>query len=81
MEANVCVDIQKDSADRLRLRKYGPEKEWLLYHEKDDLYSTEDDRTVRLRVKGRVIWPRSTAQSVMETVTDQLTKVVRGAID
>ena len=79
-DVDVCVHLRPLGDKGLKVRKYGPEKTWTLEHQKSDHYKT-DGRTIRLRVQGRVIWPPATAQHVMETVTDQMAKMLKEAIN
>jgi phage repressor protein C with HTH and peptisase S24 domain len=79
-ESEVCCYLAKLSEKTLLLRKYGPEKEFQLTHVEGDTYEIEDGTTVRLRVRGRIIWPPDRARSVMETVTDQIGQVMKEAL-
>jgi hypothetical protein len=63
-------------------RKYGPEEEYQLKHVDEDFYRVEGyDNPIRMQVRGRVLWPRATAQGVLETVTDQMGKMLKEAIN
>lgn len=70
---------------RLKLKKSGPEETMRLRstssgdHE-GRVYKTGQGGRIRMRVRGRVVWPSSTAKSVMETVTDQMGKVFEKGI-
>jgi len=44
------------------------------------LYEREDGEQLRMQIRGRVVWPRPTAEGVMETVTDQMRKVLDQAV-
>jgi len=79
-EAEICVHLARLGKKTLRVTKYGPEEFWDLKHQHDDVYELPNGDTVRLRVRGRVEWPTPTAQSVLETVTDQMGKVLKQAI-
>lgn len=79
-ESEVCCYLAELSEETLLLRKYGPEKEFRLSHVEGDTYEIEDGTTVRLRVRGRIIWPPDRARSVMETVTDQIGQVMKEAL-
>jgi phage repressor protein C with HTH and peptisase S24 domain len=79
-ESEVCCYLAKLSEKTLLLRKYGPEKEFRLNHVEGDTYEIEDGTTVRLQVRGRIIWPPDRARSVMETVTDQIGQVMKEAL-
>lgn len=79
-ESEVCCYLAKLSEKTLLLRKYGPEKEFRLSHVEGDTYEISDGTTVRLQVRGRIIWPPDRARSVMETVTDQIGQVMKDAL-
>lgn len=80
-EADICCYLARMSETSLLLRKYGPEEEYTLHHQEDDVYEIPDGTTVRVRVQGRVIWPRSTAQSILETVTDKMGEMLSDALN
>jgi len=79
-EAKVCCYLAKMSDKTLLLRKYGPEKEYELRHQDEDLYKIPNGDTVQVKIQGRIIWPPPTAKSVLETVTDQMGKVLEKAL-
>lgn len=79
-QADVCCYLAKMSSTTVLLRKFGPEKEYRLHHKEGDIYEIDDGTTVRMQVRGRVVWPPDTARSVMETVTDQTAKIVEKAL-
>lgn len=79
-ESEICCYLANLSEKTLLLRKYGPEKEFRLSHVEGDTYEIEDGTTVRLQVRGRIIWPPDRARSVMETVTDQVGQVMKDAL-
>jgi len=81
-QAQVCLYLAQMSQTKLLGRKYGPEKEYHLDHVEEDMWRVEGyDEPIRMIVKGRVVWPRSTAQGVLETVTDQMGKMLEKALD
>lgn len=93
-QAQICVrlslvgegpEAQRESGEDmqgrlLKLKKYGPEETMKLRAVSSDIYETESGDRVRMQVRGRVVWPPSTAEDVMETVTDQMGKVLKRAI-
>jgi len=80
-EAEICCYLGRLSDSSLLLRKYGPEEEWELTHKEGDIYDTPSMGTVRMQVQGRIIWPRSTAKSVMDTVVDKMGDVMQKALN
>jgi len=81
-EAQVCLYLAKMSENALLGRKYGPEEEYRLKHVDEDFYRVDGyDNPIRMQVRGRVLWPRATAQGVLETVTDQMGKMLKEAIN
>jgi len=80
-EAEICCYLGQVSDSSLLLRKYGPEEEWELTHKEKDIYDTPSMGTVRMQVQGRIIWPPSTAKSVMDTVVDKMGDVMQKALN
>jgi hypothetical protein len=93
-QAQICVrlsligegpEAQRESGEEtqgklLKLKKQGPEETMKLRAVSPDVYETEEGDHVRMQIQGRVVWPPSTAEGVMETVTDQMGKVLEKAI-
>jgi len=80
-QAEICVHLAKISENTLRVTKYGPEESWDIRHKDGDIYELPNGDSVRVRVRGKVEWPRATAQSVLETVTDQMGKMLEKALN
>ncbi len=64
----------------IQLKRYGPEETTTLRPVSGDIYETEQGSRIRMQIRGRVVWPSSTPQDMMETVTDQMGKVLEKAI-
>lgn len=64
----------------IQLKRYGPEETKILRPVSDDIFETEQGSRIRMQIRGRVVWPSSTPQDVMETVTDQMGKVLEKAM-
>lgn len=79
-ESEICCYLAKMSDSTLLLRKYGPEKEYTLRHKGDLTYEISSSETIRMEVRGRIIYPPSSARSILETVTDQMGKVLKEAL-
>lgn len=60
----------------VQLKKYGPQETLRLCHLSGSTYETGEGTRVRMQIRGRVVWPPSTPQDLMETVTDQMAKVL-----
>ena len=70
----------EDRGQVIRLKRYGPEETMILSPVSDGIYETEQGNQIRMQIRGRVVWPSSTAQDTMETVTDQMGKVLGKAM-
>ena len=60
----------------IQLKTYGPQETLSLCHLSGSTYETGKGTRVRMQIRGRVVWPLSTPKDVMETVTDQMAKVL-----
>jgi hypothetical protein len=60
----------------IQLKTYGPQETLRLCHLSGRSYETGEGTRVQMQIRGRVVWPLSTPRDVMETVTDQMAKVL-----
>lgn len=88
-ESQICVHLsplqedigggensEKIEGEGIQLTEYGPRRTKSLRHISGDLYETRDGDQVRMQIHGRVVWPSSDPQNMIETITDQIGKVV-----
>lgn len=71
---------EKPQGQVIQLKRYGPEETKILRPVSDDIFETEQGSRIQMQIRGRVVWPSSTPQDIMETVTDQMGKVLEKAI-
>lgn len=59
----------------IQLTQHSPQETLQLRSVSDGIYETGQGNQVQMQIRGRVIWPPSTAQNILETVTDQMRKI------
>lgn len=64
----------------IQLKTYGPQETLRLCHLSGRSYETGEGTRVQMQIRGRVVWPLSTPRDVMETVTDQMAKVLERTV-
>ena len=67
---------EEEGGSVVQLKKYGSQETLRLCHLSGSTYETGEGTRVRMQIRGRVVWPPSTPQDLMETVTDQMAKVL-----
>ena len=78
-DGDVVRCVERLGGDRLLIMKDNPtghRTKRLLVHQEDDIYEEDDGATVRVRIRGQVVYPADTAHSILNTVTEQLSKVL-----
>lgn len=72
--------LEEDREGDVLLTKYSPRRTLELRSVSEERYEMEDGSQIRMQIQGRVVWPTSDPQGVMETVTDQMGKIMEKAI-
>jgi len=68
--------MEGEDSGVIQLKTYGPQETLRLCHLSGRSYETGEGTRVQMQIRGRVVWPLSTPRDVMETVTDQMAKVL-----